>query len=94
MLSWHSAHFLPISCRVLNINKQGDVCMNPRILVASTVLGFAVVIAGTIYYQQFFFQMSEKLALWTIISEVVGLGGLILAEAFVFLWNIQVQAFG
>lgn len=68
--------------------------MQPRSVAAGTIFLFVVVIAVTVYYQQFLFQISEKLALWTIISEIVGLGGLISAEAYVFLWSVRGRPFG
>jgi uncharacterized membrane protein len=62
--------------------------MRPAYLVGFTIAVFAVAFGATIYYQQFLSQMVEKLSLWLILSEILGFGGLISAEAYVFLWNI------
>jgi hypothetical protein len=76
---------------LLNIEYLKEEFMQPRGLAAGTILLFAAIIGLTVYYQQSLSQISEKLALWTIIAEIVGLGGLISAEAYVFLWSTRAQ---
>jgi asparagine N-glycosylation enzyme membrane subunit Stt3 len=77
---------------LLNIEyrlKEG--LMQPRSLAAGTIVLVAATLVVTVYYQQSLSQISEKLALWTIIAEILGLGGLISAEAYVFLWSIRAR---
>jgi|GEM_PF-1816302 hypothetical protein len=68
--------------------------MRPALLVFLGALVFVIAIGVTLYVQQFLTSTVEKLSLWLIVSEVLGFGGLILAEAYVFLWNIRVLTFG
>jgi len=75
------------------MKKDEDSAMRPVTVAVGTIMGAMMTVAATIYYQQFF-PMNEKLALWTIIAEIVGLGGLISAEAYVFLWGIRARTFG
>ncbi len=83
-----------VFCGALNIKCHEERIMRPSSVVGLTIFGATILVAFTVYGWLILSNITERLTLVLVTSELIGFGGLISAEAYVFLWNIRALPFG